>query len=190
LESLIEFLADNTGNLFSANTISKYMKSQRASVSTQAVLNYLKPLANAFFVHKVTRYDIAGLKIFEVGEKYYFEDIGIRNCIRGFDRIKDINKVMENAVYLHLIRSGFRVYVGQIGKSEIDFVAQKDGKTIYVQVAYLLADESTINREFGNLAKISDNYRKYVVTMDEYNAGSNYNGIEQLHLKDFLLNEY
>jgi predicted AAA+ superfamily ATPase len=190
LENLIEFLADNTGNLFSANNISKYMKSQRASVSTQAVLNYLKPLANAFFVHKVTRYDIAGLKIFEVGEKYYFEDIGIRNCIRGFDRIKDINKVMENAVYLHLIRSGFRVYVGQIGKSEIDFVAQKDGKTIYVQVAYMLSDETTINREFGNLAKISDNYRKYVVTMDEYNAGSNYNGIEQLHLKDFLLNNY
>lgn len=190
LENLIEFLADNTGNLFSASNISKYMKSQLASVSTQAVLNYLKPLTNAFFIHKVTRYDIAGLKIFESGEKYYFEDIGIRNCIRGFDRMKDINKVMENAVYLHLIRSGFKVYVGQTGKSEIDFVAQKDGKTIYVQVAYLLADENTINREFGNLAKISDNYRKYVVTMDEYNAGSNYFGIEQLHLKDFLLNMY
>lgn len=190
LENLIEFLADNTGNLFSASNISKYMKSQLASVSTQAVLNYLKPLTNAFFIHKVTRYDIAGLKIFESGEKYYFEDIGIRNCIRGFDRMKDINKVMENAVYMHLIRSGFKVYVGQTGKSEIDFVAQKDGKTIYVQVAYLLADENTINREFGNLAKISDNYRKYVVTMDEYNAGSNYFGIEQLHLKDFLLNMY
>jgi len=190
LENLIEFLADNTGNLFSANNISNYMKSQRSSVSTQAVLNYLKPLVNAFFVHKVTRYDIAGLKIFEVGEKYYFEDIGIRNCIRGYDRFKDINKVMENAVYLHLSRSGFRVHVGQIGKSEIDFVAQKDGKTIYVQVAYLLADESTINREFGNLTKINDNYRKYVVTMDEFNSGSNYMGIEQLHLKDFLLNKY
>jgi hypothetical protein len=190
LENLIEFLADNTGSLFSANNISKYMKSQLASVSTQAVLNYLKPLTNAFFIHKVTRYDIAGLKIFEVGEKYYFEDIGIRNCIRGFDRMKDMNKVMENAVYLHLIRSGFKVYVGQTGKSEIDFVAQKDGNTIYVQVAYMLADESTINREFGNLAKISDNYRKYVVTMDEYNAGSNHYGIEHLHLKDFLLNSY
>jgi hypothetical protein len=80
--------------------------------------------------------------------------------------------------------------VGQTGKSEIDFVAQKDGNTIYVQVAYMLADESTINREFGNLAKISDNYRKYVVTMDEYNAGSNHYGIEHLHLKDFLLNSY
>lgn len=190
LENLVEFLADNVGNLFSANNIAKYMKSQRASVSTQAVLNYLKPLTNAFFVYKVSRFDIVGLKIFEVGEKYYFEDIGIRNCIRGFDRKKDINKVMENAVYLHLIRLGYRVYVGQSGTSEIDFVAEKDGKSIYVQVAYMLTDENTINREFGNLLKIGDNYRKYVVTMDEYNAGSNYNGIEQVHLKDFLLKGY
>ena len=94
---------------------------------------------------------------------------------------------MENAVYLHLIRLGFRVYVGQLGTMEIDFVADKDGKSIYVQVTYMLTDENTINREFGNLLKIGDNYRKYVVTMDEYNAGNNYNGIEQMHLKDFLL---
>lgn len=189
LENLIEFLADNVGNLFSANNIAKYMKSQRSSVSAQVVLNYLKPLANAFFVYKVPRYDIVGLKIFEVGEKYYFEDIGIGNCIRGIDRRKDINKVMENAVYLHLIRFGYRVFVGQLGASEIDFVAQKDGKSIYVQVAYMLADESTAEREFGNLLKIGDNYRKYVVTMDEYNAGSNYQGIDQIHLKDFLVSD-
>ena len=187
LENLIEFLADNVGNLFSANNIARYLKSQRTSVTTQTVLNYLKPLTNAFFVFKVQRYDIAGLKIFEVGEKYYFEDIGLRNCIRGFDQRKDINKVMENAVYLHLIRLGYRVFVGKLGTAEIDFVAEKDGKSIYVQVAYILTDENTINREFGNLLKIGDNYRKYVVTMDEYNSGSNYNGIEQIHLKDFLL---
>jgi predicted AAA+ superfamily ATPase len=188
LENLIEYLADNVGNLFSANNIAKYLKSQRTTVSTQTVLNYLKPLTNAFFVYKVPRYDIYGLKIFEVGEKYYFEDIGLRNCIRGFDRRRDINKVMENAVYIHLLRLGYKVFVGQLGSSEIDFVAEKDGKTIYVQVAYMLIDENTVNREFSNLLKISDNYRKYVVTMDEYNAGSNYNGIEQVHLKDFLLN--
>lgn len=187
LESLIEFLADNVGNLFSASNIAKYMKSQHTSVSTQAVLNYLRPLTSAFFVYKVSRFDITGLKIFEIGEKYYFEDLGLRNCIRGFDTRKDINKVMENAVYLHLIRLGFRVYVGQLGTMEIDFVADKGGTSIYVQVAYMLTDENTINREFGNLLKIGDNYRKYVVTMDEYNAGRNYNGIEQLHLKDFLL---
>jgi predicted AAA+ superfamily ATPase len=187
LENLVEFLADNVGNLFSANSIAKYLKSQRTSVTTQAVLNYLKPLIAAFFVYKVPRYDIAGLRIFEVGEKYYFEDIGLRNCIRGFDRRKDINKVIENAVYLHLIRLGYKVYVGQLESTEVDFVAEKDGKFIYVQVAYMLTDESTVNREFGNLLKIEDNYRKYVITMDEYSAGSNYNGIEQMHLKDFLL---
>lgn len=187
LENLIEYLADNIGNLFSANNIAKYLKSQNNTVTTQSVLNYLKPLTNAFFVYKVSRFDVNGLRIFEVGEKYYFEDIGLRNSIRGYDRHKDINKIMENAVYLHLIRSGFRVYVGQLGTSEIDFVADKDGRSIYVQVCYILSDEKTINREFANLLKIGDNYRKYVVTMDEYNTGDNYNGIEQIHLKDFLL---
>lgn len=187
LENLIGFLADNVGSLFSANNIAKYLKSQRATVSAQSVLNYLHPLMNAFFVYKVSRYDIVGLKIFEVGEKYYFEDIGLRNSIRGYDRRKDINKVMENAVFLHLIRLGFQVSVGQIGTAEIDFVAEKDGRTIYIQVAYMLTDDNTIQREFGNLLKIADNYRKYVVTMDEYNVGSNYHGIDQIHLKDFLL---
>ncbi len=189
LENLIEYLADNVGSLFSASNIAKYLKSQRTTITTQAVLNYLKPLSSAFFIYKVPRYDISGLKIFEVGEKYYFEDIGLRNCICGFDQRKDINKVMENAVYLHLLRSGYKVFVGQLGTSEIDFIAEKNGITIYVQVAFMLIDENTQKREFGNLLKIADNYRKYVVTMDEYNAGSNYQGIEQVHLKDFLLND-
>ena len=188
LENLTEFLADNVGSIFSATNIAKYLKSQRDSVTTQSVLNYLKPLTAAYFIHKVPRYDISGLRLFEVGEKYYFEDIGLRNAIRGFEKRKDISKLMENAVFLHLIRNGFRAYTGQTGNSEIDFVATKDGKTIYVQVCYLLADDKTIHREFGNLMKIDDNYRKYVVTMDPVNSGSNYQGIEQFHLKDFLMN--
>jgi predicted AAA+ superfamily ATPase len=188
LENLVKFLADNVGNLFSASNIAKYLKSQHISVTTQSVLNYLKPLSNAYFVHKVQRYDISDLKIFEVGEKYYFEDLGLRNCIRGFDTRKDSNKVMENAVYLHLIQLGYKVYVGQRGVTEIDFVAEKDGQTIYIQVCYMLLEESTIQREFGNLLKIGDNYPKYVVTMDEFSAG-NYNGILQIHLKDFLMKQ-
>lgn len=189
LENLVEYLADNIGCLFSANNIAKYLKSQRATVTSQAVLNYIKPLINAFFVYKVPRYDIAGLKIFEIGEKYYFEDIGLRNSIRGFDVRKDIGKVMENAVYLHLIRSGYQVKVGQIGDNEIDFVGEKSGSRVYVQVAYLLFDEKTSDREFGNLLRIADNYPKYVVTMDEYGVGSNRAGVIQMHLKDFLLQE-
>lgn len=187
LETLIAFLADNVGNLFSANNIAKFLKSQRSSVSPQAVLNYLKPLINAFFVYKVPRYDIAGLRLFEVGEKFYFEDIGLRNSIHGFDRRKDIAKVMENAVYLHLIRSGCKVFVGQNGNTEVDFVAEKNGTRVYLQVAYMLTDENTVVREFGNLLNIKDNHRKYVITMDEYNANSNYKGVEQIHLKDFLM---
>ena len=187
LESLVEYLADNVGSLFSANNIAKYLKSQRSSVTTQTVINYLKPLVNAFFVYKVPRFDISGLKVFEVSEKYYFEDLGLRNCIRGFNRAKDVNKLMENAVYLHLIGLGFKVYVGQLGDCEIDFVAVKNGKSVYVQVAYLLVEESTITREFGNLMKIDDNYPKYVVTMDEFCSSSNYSGIHHLHIKDFLL---
>lgn len=185
LESLVEFLADNVGNLFSANNIAKYLKSQHTSVSTQAVLNYLKPLTNAYFVHKVQRFDIAGLKIFEVGEKYYFEDLGLRNCICGFDVRKDIHKLIENAVYLHLLQLDYTIHVGQLSTWEVDFVAEKDGRMIYVQVCYLFSDQSTVQREFGNLLKIENNYPKYVVTMDEFSSGD-YNGIEQIHLKDFL----
>jgi predicted AAA+ superfamily ATPase len=126
------------------------------------------------------------MRIFEFGEKYYFEDIGLRNCICGFDRRNDVGKIMENLVYLHLLQSGYKVFVGKLENEEIDFIAEKDGQRVYVQVAYLLADNKTSEREFGNLLKINDNYRKYVVTMDDYNANSNYNGIEHLHLRNFL----
>jgi predicted AAA+ superfamily ATPase len=187
LENLIEFLADNVGSLFSANNISKYLKSQRSTVTPQTVLNYIKPLINAYFIHKIQRYDLSGLKIFETSEKYYFEDLGLRNAIRGFDRRKDIQKLIENAVYLHLIQQGFEVFVGQFGVYEIDFVARRKGKRVYVQVSYLLTDENTIIREFGNLIKIADNYPKFVVTMDELNTGTDYKGITQIHLGDFLL---
>ncbi len=190
LENLVEFLADNVGNLFSAANIAKYLKSQLSSVSAQTVINYIKPLLNAYFIHKVSRFDIAGLKIFEVGEKYYFEDLGLRNCIRGFDRRKDINKVIENAVFMHLKQQSFKIYVGKTGVAEIDFVGEKEGNRIYIQVSYMLFDENTINREFGSLLKIEDNYPKYVVTLDEFNAGTNYKGIEQIHLKDFLCKEF
>lgn len=187
LENLVKFLADNIGSLFSAGNISKYLKSQRSTITTQTVLNYINPLINAYFIHKVSRYDINGLKIFETGEKYYFEDLGLRNAIRGFDRQKDIHKLIENAVYLHLVRQGFQVFVGKIGVNEIDFLAERKGKKVYIQVAYLLHDENTIKREFGNLMKITDNYPKYVVSMDEFNSGSDFKGITQLHLRDFLM---
>lgn len=187
LENLVMYLADNAGSLFSAQNISKYLKSQKTNIPTQSVINYLKALTNAYFIHKVPRADVNGLKIFEIGEKYYFEDLGLRNCLRSFDYRGDIGKLMENAVYLHLLRSGYRVFVGKAGEKEIDFLAEKDGERIYVQVTYLLVDDSTVAREFGNLTAIRDNYPKYVVSMDEFKPRGTFKGIRQMHLREFLL---
>ncbi|MEI6753335.1 MAG: ATP-binding protein [Paludibacter sp.] len=186
LENLTAFLADNTGSLLSALNISKYLKSQQQLIPTQTVLNYLRALTNAFYVHKVQRAEVKGLKIFEIGEKYYFEDLGLRNAIRHVDYRSDVNKLMENVVYLQLKRNGYTVFVGQLAHKEIDFMAEKDGGRIYIQVAYMLNDQNIINREFGNLLSIEDQYPKYVVTMDEISADSDYKGIRQIHLRDFL----
>ncbi len=187
LENLTAFLADNTGSLLSATNISKYLKSQKQVVPIQTILNYLRSLTNAYYVHKVQRVEVKGMKIFEIGEKYYFEDLGLRNAIRHFDYRSDINKLMENVVYLHLRRNDYTVYVGQLSNKEIDFMAEKNGNRMYVQVAYMLVDQSTINREFGNLESITDQYPKYVVTMDEISSGTNYKGIRQIHLREFLM---
>lgn len=186
LENLTAFLADNTGSVFSALNISNYLKSQKQNIPTQTVLNYLKALTNAFYVHKVQRANVNGLKIFEVGEKFYFEDLGLRNSIRSFDYRSDVNKLMENVVYLQLKRNNYNVFVGKIGDKEIDFIAERNGKRVYLQVAYMLIDQKNIDREFGNLMSIGDNYPKYVITMDEVSAGSDFKGIRQMHLREFL----
>lgn len=188
LENLTAYLADNTGSLLSAFNISKYLKSQHQQIPTQTILNYLRALTHAYYVHKVQRAEVKGLKIFEIGEKYYFEDTGLRNALRRFDFRSDVHKVMENVVYLHLLRNGYRVFVGINGNKEIDFMAEKNDERLYIQVSYMLVDDQTIQREFGNLIAIDDNYPKYVVTMDELSAGTAYKGIRQIHLRDFLMN--
>ncbi|MDR2971959.1 MAG: ATP-binding protein [Bacteroidales bacterium] len=186
LENLVLFLADNVGSLFSALNISKYLKNQKIDISTQVVINYLRSLANSFFVHKVVRSDVAGIKIFEIGEKYYFEDLGLRNVISGFNAVKDIAKILENAVYLHLIQCGYKVFVGKIGAKEIDFVGEKDGKKIYVQVSLTIMEEKTQNREFESLLLVQDNYAKYIVTLKDMYIGNDYKGIQCLNLNEFL----
>jgi len=186
LETLIAYLADNVGSLFSANNIHKYLKSQRIDISVNIILNYLRALSNAYIIHKVQRTDVNGLKKFEIGEKYYFEDLGLRNCQQNIDLSRDIHKLMENAIYQHLKILGYEVFVGQLDKLEIDFVGVKKGQKVYVQSAYLITDEKTHEREFGNLLKIQDSYPKYVVTMDSFSAGGNFQGINCIHLKDFL----
>jgi predicted AAA+ superfamily ATPase len=186
LENLVVYLADNVGSLFSALNISKYLKSQHIEISAQVVINYLRSLANSFFVHKVVRSDVAGMKIFEIGEKYYFEDLGLRNAISGFNAVKDIAKILENAVYLHLIQCGYKVFVGKIGDKEIDFVCEKNGIKIYVQVSLTIMNKKVQEREFDNLLLIQDNYPKYIVTLNDMLIGNNYKGVQCLNLKEFL----
>ena len=190
LENLVRYLADNVGSLFSATNISKFLKSQQLAISPQLTLNYLKALTNAYFIHKVQRTEIGGMKIFEIGEKYYFEDLGLRNSIQGFEKRKDLHKLLENVVYLHLLHLGYRVNVGKLVQHEIDFVAEKNGIRIYIQVCMQLTDPQTEQREFGNLIKIQDNYLKYVVTLNDPMIGHNYKGIEQINLLDFLMMDF
>jgi predicted AAA+ superfamily ATPase len=188
LEKLIFFLAQQTGSLISAKKISDYLKSQRIQISPQIVLNYIDFLCNAFLVNRVKRYDLKGKRTFEISEKFYFEDWGLMNAVIGFDQF-DISKTIENAVYNYLKVNDYEVHVGQIQTKEIDFVATKAGTTIYIQVCYLLPNQEVINREFGNLMSIKDNYPKYVVSMDEF-APKNIEGIRHLHLREFLLMEF
>ncbi|AUI66878.1 MULTISPECIES: ATP-binding protein [Glaesserella] len=185
LEQLAQFLASNIGNLFSAKKISDFLKSQRISANTTQVQNYAEYLANAFLIHKVPRYDIEGKRIFEIGEKYYFEDLGLRNALIGY-RVQDRGKLLENCIFNHLQIAGYDVKVGGLNSQEIDFVAEKDGERIYVQATLTINEEKTLEREFGNLLKIQDNYPKFVVTMDEFD-GNTFEGIECLSLRAFLV---
>jgi uncharacterized protein len=184
LEQLVKFLADNTGQLFSAKRISEYLKSQRVNISVQVVLNYLNFLTKSYMIYQVGRADIRGRKIFETGEKYYFENIGLRNSVIGF-RQADISQILENIVFMHLIAKGYKVSVGSLDGFEIDFVAEKHDEKKYFQVTYLMTDEKTTLRETGNLLKIKDNYPKYIISMDELPA-SNIEGIIQMNIREFL----
>ena len=158
-------------------------------ITPQLTMNYLKALSNAYFVHKVVRSEIGGLKIFEIAEKFYFEDLGLRNAIKGFNQKTELHKLLENAVYLHLLQRGYRIFVGKIDHKEIDFVADRNGLKVYVQVCLQLTEKTTSSREFGNLLMINDNYPKYVITLNDLIIGDDYQGIKQMNLIDFLLLE-
>lgn len=185
LSDLLKFISDNTGSLFSANKIAKYLKSQHITKNVSLILNYLSYLEDAYFINKIKKLDVQGKKHFEVGEKYYFEDIGLRNAIVGF-KMTDIAKIIENIVFLQLKNSGYIINIGYLQDKEIDFIAEKNNEKIYIQVTYLLSEQSTIDREFGNLIKIKDNYPKYVVSFDSFSAPNTYKGIKHLTLLDFL----
>lgn len=187
LENIIRFVADNIGKPISVANVARYMTSKGEKISDETVSNYLKYLRDAFLAIPIKRFDIHGKMLLESNNKHYFSDHGLRNYLCGFNIRGSIEKIMENVVWNHLRRQGFDVTVGILRVGEIDFVATKADRRIYVQVTYLLASEETVKREFGNLAAIKDNYPKYVVSLDPLCGGFNeYPGIEHVNLRNFL----
>ncbi len=185
LQRMLLFLADNIGQVFSAKRIADYLKSQQVSGTVTSVQTYVDYICEAYLVNKTRRWDIEGKRYFEIGEKYYFEDLGIRNVLVGY-RPADISGLLENAVYNKLVADGYGVKAGVLAKGrEIDFIAEKEGERQYIQVAVHVQDKDTAEREFGNLAGISDNYQKMLVTLRD-SAPNTYNGIRMLSLREFL----
>lgn len=185
LENVARYLFDNVGNVVSAKSIADYLKSQRLRVGVETVQNYLGHFLEALAAHRVQRYDLKGKRLLEIYEKYYLGDIGMRHALLGY-REGDITGVLENVVYLELRRRGYQVHIGKLGEREIDFVATREKEKLYIQVAYLLASPETIEREFGVLRAIPDNYPKIVLSMDTA-FGEDIEGIRRLNLVDFLL---
>ena len=186
LERIIAYAFSNIGHIFSATSLSKYFKSEKRNISHDTILNYLKFCADAFLIYKISRYDLEGKKVLTVNEKYYCADHGLREAVFG-KNTQNIDQILENIVCLELLRRNFKVFVGKKDESEIDFIAERNGVKMYVQVAYLLASEETVRREFSVYDSIKDNFPKYVVSMDEFDFSRN--GIIHRNIRDFLLEE-
>ena len=186
LNNLAVFYADTTGKLTSANSIVKYMKSQKENVSANLILLYRSFFAEAFLIDIVPRYDIHGKKIFESNEKIYWDDLGLRNLKAEGGMDSYIEKVIENAIYKHLRFLGYEVKVGVLNAGEVDFVCTKPGKTVYIQASYIISEQSTRDREFGPLEKIRDNHPKYVISATPLLTSRDENGITHLSLRKFL----
>ena len=186
LNNLLGFYADTTGNLTSANSIAKYMKSQGESISSNLVLLYRSFYEEAYLLNVVSRYDIHGKKLLESNEKIYLDDLGLRNLKAEGAMDSYIERVIENVVYKHLCFLGYKVQVGILGAGEVDFVCTKTGETAYVQVTYLMGEQSTRNREFGPLEKIRDNHPKYVISATPLLTSRDENGIKHISLREFL----
>lgn len=187
LEKVARYLFDNIGNVMSAKSIADYVKSQRLQVGVETVQNYLGYFREALVAHRVQRFDLKGKRLLEIHDKYYLGDIGIRHAVLGY-REGDIGGVLENVVYLELLRRGYQVHVGKLDAREIDFIASRAKERRYIQVAYLLASPQVVEREFGVLRDIPDNYPKSVISMDTA-FGEDIGGIRRQNLADFLLEE-
>ena len=184
-ERLVLFLFENVGNIFSAKSVSDFLKSQNRQLSVNTVYEYLRMLEEAFVIRRVARYDMAGKRVLKTLEKYYVSDISLISAVLGFRDTK-ISGMLENIVYLELISRDYAVYIGKSGEKEIDFIAEKNGERIYIQVSRAILSDETRDREFSPLLAVRDHYPKYVVTMDEF-AGGTIDGVRHVHIADFLL---
>ena len=184
LERILAFVTANVGTTFSATSLSKFLKSEHRTVAPETILNYIKYCCDAYLFYQVKRQDLQGKQLLATNEKYYIADHGIREAVFG-GNMRDINLILENIVFMELLRRGYSVTVGKTGKKEVDFICDKRGERIYIQVAYLLASEETIHREFDVYDSIRDHYPKYVVSLDEFDMSRN--GIRHRNIRDFLL---
>lgn len=184
LESIIKFLLDNVGNIVSAKKIADTLTSDGRKTTAATVDSYIQALKDAFILYEADRYDIKGRQFLKSLEKYYVADVGLRSLILG-ERTRDLGHILENLVYLELIRRGYQVYIGKVGNLEVDFIAEKSGEKIYYQVAATILDPATYEREFAPLKAIPDNYPKYVLTLDEFPMGED--GINQKNVIEFFM---
>ncbi len=187
LERIVRFAFDNVGKTFSAKSISDYLKSEHRTIDNETVYSYLEKLESAYILHRCSRYDIQGKELLKTQEKFYLADTALRHSVLGY-KSTSVAAMLENVVYLELCRRGYSVNIGKTVNGEIDFIAEKQGDKIYVQVTKEIKTEETEKREYDRLLEIRDNYPKYLLTTDNF-AGGNYEGIKTMHIADFLLSE-
>lgn len=187
LERIVRFAFDNVGKTFSAKSISDYLKSEHRTIDNETVYSYLEKLESAYILHRCSRYDIQGKELLKTQEKFYLADTALRYSVLGY-KSTSVAAMLENVVYLELCRRGYSVNIGKTVNGEIDFVAEKQGDKIYVQVTKEIKTEETEKREYDRLLEIRDNYPKYLLTTDNF-AGGNYEGIKTMHIADFLLSK-
>lgn len=185
LERIVKFTFDNVGRTFSAASIAKYLKSENRAIDNETIYDYLSKLESAYILHRCSRFDVQGKEILKTQEKFYLADPALRYSILGYSP-DSVAAMLENVIYLELLRRGYDVFVGKFGNAEIDFVAAKQENKLYIQVTQEIGAPETEKREYGRLLSIRDNYPKYVLRADEF-AGGNYEGIKSMHIADFLL---
>ncbi len=188
LEKFAQYFFDNVGQLMASHNITRFLKSQNIKTYPDTIQNYLSYFTATFLGYSAKRYDIKGKRLFEINDKYYVNDLGLRHSVIGY-RGGDIGQLLENVVFIELLRRGYSVNVGIQGQREIDFIATRQNEKIYIQVAYLLESKKTVEREFTPLLEVKDNYPKFVLSMDSKIWGEEYEGIKRLNIIDFLLEE-